>query len=341
MNPNTKYRGRQSEDRLIAFSIAYERHNLLARGLGLEHLRELVLGIARPLLRQGANLAYGGSWAEMEGNFTYDLLGLIKAEQEDNSLGGPDTSATIGMLFNHVAWPYYANITPDIEAQWINCCRIIRVTQEDAGFGGDEIISDEEPDPASDRFLFNRAYTLSTMRRIMAEGCDLSLPALGHQAFVPGVDARIVIGGKTNGYAGMMPGIFEETLHALNRNRPLYILGGFGGGAELLAKGLLAQPGESIPELNYDYHRRNTPDVARIHDLCGRFRKPADFTPESLFDEFQDAIRQAAANFPHSLYNGLDEAQNRALMTTSDISEARRLVRTGLDNGFGMSRLAY
>ena len=77
-------------------------------------------------------------------NFTYELLQLIKAEQADNSLGGPDTSLTIGWLFNHSAWPHYLSITPGIEAQWINCCRIIRVTQKDAGIDEKDIVPDAE-----------------------------------------------------------------------------------------------------------------------------------------------------------------------------------------------------
>ncbi len=335
-----KYRSHQSVDRLIAFSISYQRDHLLARGLGLEHLRELLTGIARPQLRQGASLVYGGSWERMEGNFTFDLLDLIKAEQEDNSLMGPDTSFPIGSLYNHSAWPYYLGITPAMEAQWINCCRIIRVTQQDAGFGGDEVLSSADPEANPDRFLFNRAYTLATMRRIMAGGCDLSLPALGHSARVPGVSARIVIGGRIDGYAGMMPGIFEETLLALRHGIPLYILGGFGGGAELLARGLLAKPGDSIPELTYDHHRRHTPEVARLSELCGRFRRPSDLTPEGLFGDFGKALRDAAAAFPGSLANGLNEDENRTLLTTSDTREARRLVCLGLDRVFGMPRLA-
>ena len=31
------------------------------------------------------SLAYGGDWVEREGNFTYELLNLISAEQEDKS----------------------------------------------------------------------------------------------------------------------------------------------------------------------------------------------------------------------------------------------------------------
>ena len=131
-----KYRSRAIEQSVIAFSVSYQRENLLARGMGLEHLRELLIRLARPILRQGASLAYGGHWKETEDNFTYDLLRLISAEQEDNSLGGSDTNLQIGILYNHSAWPHYLGISRTIEAQWINACRIVRVTQQQAGFGG-------------------------------------------------------------------------------------------------------------------------------------------------------------------------------------------------------------
>ena len=80
-----RYRSRAIADKLIAISIAYQRDNLLARGLGLEHLRELLLRLVRPLVRQSASLAFGGYWRETEENFTYDLLRLISAEQEQAS----------------------------------------------------------------------------------------------------------------------------------------------------------------------------------------------------------------------------------------------------------------
>ena len=53
MNATKKTRRSQAmERRLIAFSISYEEPNLLARGLGLEHLRELLVRLARPIVRR-------------------------------------------------------------------------------------------------------------------------------------------------------------------------------------------------------------------------------------------------------------------------------------------------
>src|SRR5882672_4086751 len=139
-----QYRSTPTANNVIAFSVSYQRDNLLARGMGFEHLRELLIRLARPMLRQQTILAYGGNWKDPEHNFTFELLRLISAEQQDNSAGGPDTNKQIAKLYNHSAWPYYLDITTQIEAQWINCCQIIRVTQQDAGFSAADIVPDAD-----------------------------------------------------------------------------------------------------------------------------------------------------------------------------------------------------
>src|SRR5688572_50173 len=111
MSSSGKYRSQLLAGKVIAFAIGYQRENLLARGMGHEHLRELLNRLARWILRQGASLAYGGFWKETEDNFTFDLLRLISAEQEDNCAGGPDTNLQIGKLYNHSSWPQYLQIT--------------------------------------------------------------------------------------------------------------------------------------------------------------------------------------------------------------------------------------
>ncbi len=47
---------------------------------------------------------------------------------------------------------------------------------------------------------------------------------------------RISIGGKIEGYSGKLPGIIEESLIAIQMKKPLFVLGAYGGAAELLAK---------------------------------------------------------------------------------------------------------
>src|SRR5262249_7424903 len=131
-------------------------------------------------------------------------------------------------LYNYLAWPYYLEVTPPIEAQWINCCRIIRVTQAHAGFEPSETIPDSEAASRSTPVQFNTACCLSAMRGLMHSTMTISIPDTPSET-IPPVMARIILGGKTNKFSGFVPGIFEEALFAFETSRPLYLIGGFGG----------------------------------------------------------------------------------------------------------------
>jgi hypothetical protein len=334
-----RYRSRAIADKLIAISIAYQRENLLARGLGLEHLRELLLSLVRPLVRQCASIAYGGFWKEIEENFTYDLLRLISEEQQDNSLGGPDTSLAIGQLINYSAWPNYLAITPKIEAQWINSCRIVRVTQRDAGIAEADLVPDSEAENGSDRALFNAAVTLSAMRRLTTTGMTIAIPDALPE-IVPAAVARVVLGGKVSGYSGFLPGIFEEALVTLESQRPLYVLGGFGGAADVLARALLAAGDERPPEFTDEWHRKNTPDVEKLSALTGQFGIPTGVRDTTAaLDALFTLVKQARGDLPGTLQTGLDLQETRELLTTRNVARAVHLVRKGLEAKVGLESL--
>lgn len=106
--------------------------------------------------------------------------------------------------------------------------------------------------------------------------------ALHHirQALPQYCDARLLIGGKTrrqstdiqNGYIGDFPGIVEEALYTLRKGQPLFIAGGFGGAAALLARELglgrdLPIPDEALAEINQCVAYRDAIDeIKRLFD---------------------------------------------------------------------------
>ena len=57
-------------------------------------------------------------------------------------------------------------------------------------------------------------------------------------AMLKETDARIVLGGRVDGYKGAMPGIAEEALLSLQAGQPLFLIGGFGGCSRDLAETL-------------------------------------------------------------------------------------------------------
>jgi len=331
MNPTTsRYRSRSSADKVVGFSVSFERENLLARGLGYEHLREMVLRMARPLLRRSASLAYGGNWSTHAGvaNFTEEFLKLISDEQGDNNLSGPDSSLRIGTMINYLAWPDYLTITPRIEAQWINSCRIVRVSQEMAGLAPEQRLPDTEAGRSASHAGLNRAVVLSCMRRLAMRGTQLDHPDVPPER-VPPVSARIMVGGRTTGYSGFLPGLLEEALVTLEVQRPLLILGGFGGSAELLARAMLGA--EPLPELTLEWHYSRTPACRQLNALAMERGLPLGVLGTSeLLERLHGFIAQAREDLVGTLRTGLSDTETRELMTSSDMDRVVQLVKQGL-----------
>lgn len=333
------YGGSRAEARVVALSVSYQRDPLLARGMGLEHLQELVARVARPLLRRAeprCSIAYAGGWAETEDNFTHMLLRLISAEQEENSLGGPDSSRAINPLINHSAWPHYLDISPQIEARWIHACRIVRVSQSDAEIPVEEQCADARDAGADPSVQHARAVTLSAMRRKTHEALVIPVPDAPHED-VPAADARVAIGGNMNQYSGFVPGVLEESLVALELQRPLYVLGGFGGAASVVAAALLDGP-QGIPELEYEWHARENPSVEVLTRTAAVRTMPAGARDTAQLLAAFRAHASTSEPISQKLNTGLSDDETRLLMTTFDIDTAVRLVGLGLEHALGMGR---
>ena len=66
---------------------------------------------------------------------------------------------------------------------------------------------------------------LSAMNRFIWSRCLTEM----REKSVASSDVRIFAGGKTSGYMGLMPGVLEEFVIAVDRQKPIFLLGGFGG----------------------------------------------------------------------------------------------------------------
>ncbi|MDQ7251278.1 hypothetical protein [Dongia sedimenti] len=344
MSSESKLRSKELKGKAIALSISHEKDQLLKRGMGFDHLKEMVIKLAQPLLRHGANIAYGGNWDEREDNFTYVLLNLISAEREDYSgaeilaeQADSEPPPAIGRLLNYAAWPHYRTITPRIEAKWVNTCSIIRVTQEDAGLIGDEIVRDWDAPRASRRRNFNQAVVLSVMRRLILEGRTLKLGDTGRSERIPPAVARVLLSGKVESYSGFIPGIFEEALSALRKSLPVYILGGFGGAAGCLARAVLAQGDARPDELKLEWHEARNAKLREMLAHAKNFRWPSDIQhPKDALDDLFEFIRKGRQDPSAALQTGLDGPDTRQLLETSDIDSATQLVYRGLSGRLGL-----
>lgn len=253
----------------VAIAIS-ESADMAALGLAPEHLRDAMAEIARHLLAMGARLIYGGDLRTS--GFTELLFELVARYRRDADVGDARPA-----VVNYLAWP------------------IVMAK------------------PAAElRSLANELAGLAELHFLDLRGADLALGVL-EDAVRPAVtdvdwadaltamrdvltrasDARVVLGGRTEGYKGRMPGIAEEALTALEAGQPLFLLGGFGGCAR---------------------------DIAVALKLVPRPATVATWTGQDEFHRFDST----------ALSNGLTFEENATLVRTVHIDEAVALILRGL-----------
>ena len=119
-------------------------------------------------------------------------------------------------------------------------------------------------------------------------------------------DARVLIGGKREGYRGAMPGVLEEALLALERQTPLFLAGGYGGATSELIR--LVEP-EALSWLPLDNEKAAVEGHARALERA-----------RGLLDgDGWDALS-----------NGPEPDENRRLAATHRASEIASLVSLGI-----------
>ena len=107
-------------------------------------------------------------------------------------------------------------------------------------------------------------------------------------------DARVVLGGRVDGYRGAMPGVAEEALLSFESGQPLFVVGGFGGCAR---------------------------DIAETLGLVDSWAGSRAAWPGR-----QSFERYGSAN----LHNGLNPEENQILARSPHIEQAVSLVLLGL-----------
>lgn len=301
---------------LIGISVSASE-DLLARGFGHEHLREFLMRLSRWAVRGGADLAYGGHFGD--GDLTQDLIELISDE-----LGEGDQRS----LYHHSPWPSYQKISVDDEANFVDICRFVRITQELAGIPA-EFRLPEWSDPADSAVV--RAAVLSGMRRLMATGMTIPRGPGSDEHSVPPPSCRVLLAGRCTGFRGILPGPYEELLYCLEHKVPVYLVGGFGGAAGRIAGYLAGEMDEKAALLDFDALVSANPSLAALEEQMSHHTAVLGARlPSVAIKTLRDRLRALRGDLGKKLRNGLDDDANRRLFATVDTTEAATLVLRGL-----------
>jgi hypothetical protein len=276
----------------IGISIS-ENEDLEKLGFANIHLKDLMVEIARNLLINDFSIIYGGDlrkegFTEIFSDLAYQYRTIKEAKS---------------MCFeNYFSFPIYLQLTRAHLLEFKkHGANIIKVSPpEDLGINTDQYI---RPDTLQAKYIWARS--LSKMRSEMISASN----------------GRILVGGKVNHYLGMLPGVIEEAKITLEQDKPLYLVGGYGGCARQVADALM---GKSLTFINDAFHQGQDYQTFKAHYNEQQPQHSIDLSALSHFFEGYSLERLAAIN-------GLSNEENLRLFTTPHLSEIIYLIFKGLN----------
>lgn len=252
-----------------------QNEDIEALGLRANHLELVIAEVAQMMLLSGGRITYAGAIGTHIPDLTSAILKVIRKYIEEIKLEQhrlerdndrtPKTPIHSGYMFE-LTVPCTSIHSKKTRNTLIDTAKsftstgTIRFLDENG-----HIHPIREAKPWKNQPHERTSKALSNIRKALPRYCD----------------ARLVVGGKTtplsidpnNGYLGDYPGIIEEALHAVRNRQPLFIAGGFGGAAALLAHLLgisndIPVATESITAI--ETNRKYKEAIAEIKELFDR-----------------------------------------------------------------------
>lgn len=298
--------------RALSVAISVSRAEDLGRfGLRMSHLDGIFLELSRYILLAGVRLAYGGH-LRADG-YTMQLAELLRDPAVEQLRGVPPGAQTPSAeLLTYLAWPMpssardEARLGPLVEVR--RCERPTDLDETDDPAFVAQPQGEIPLDSALHRFAWARGLT--TMRERQTQE----------------VAGRVIVGGRLGpmgeGYRGRMPGVLEEALLSIRAERPVYLVGAFGGCAQLILDAL-----EGVPrrELTWGYQRA----VPHSDELKALYQ-----TRGVVWDEHEAIASDLRARGLAGLKNGLTTDENRELGATRSPERIVALVLRGIQQSY-------
>lgn len=290
-------------NRAINLSIS-ESDDSVKRGFPVWQVNRVTLQVTTSLFGQGASLVFGHDWRE--DGVMQAIHGFAMQIQPPVPLSPVETQA-VGhpLLKNILPWPDKPVLSREDLERLASTLRV-----EEAGL------------PAEIEGFENEGRTVGIShplyRYLRARGLTHLRRRLNAES-----EARLCVGGRTEGSAGRYPGVIEEALLAVQEGKPLFLAGLLGGAARQV---IAAVEGQRMPE---DFCRpglidelfKRPPIVER--DRQTETDRLSDRT--LVWETFQEfGIAGLAAT------NLLPVEENRELFYTPVFDRVMELVLTGL-----------
>jgi hypothetical protein len=276
----------------ISFSESEELEQL---GLSDQRLKDISIEIARYLIANGATLLYGGDLRN--GGFT-KLCSELSFQYKY-------LSDKQNRFINYFPFPNSKSVSNNEKAIFVK--QEVEAIKLNPPKHLGKIDAKRKYDPLKnldDKFVFSECF--ADMRIIMANESN----------------ARILLGGKQINFLGYIPGIIEEAYQTLRANKPIFLLGGFGGATKSLIRVITGdRPRELTDEFQFD-----TEFLNEFKIFCqGKSVINLDYV--YLVDFFQHHNIESISN-----QNGLSIEENKILFESTKISELVFLIIKGMLN---------
>lgn len=127
------------------------------------------------------------------------------------------------------------------------------------------------------------------------------------------MNCLIVMGGKTKGYVGVLPGVLEEFLIAAHLKKPIYLIGGFGGVSKIIS---------DVINHNIDFETF-VKSLNISEDFVKRYNE-LDFVEKIDLNSIYNLI------FQYKFMNKVDSEDNKTLMGTNNVDIIQSILFMGL-----------
>jgi len=278
----------------IAISVS-ENEELEHLGLSDHHLKDISIEIARYLIVNGATMLYGGDlrdkgYTRIFSELSYQYKFLSDKERR---------------FVNYFPFPNFLKVSLDDKANFVKQQVEPKIIAIPKHLGNVDTERKYEPfKSVEDRFIYSECF--ADMRIIMAQDSD----------------ARILLGGKQKNYLGYIPGIIEEAFQTMQENKPIYLLGGFGGAAKSIINVISGDiPKELTNEFQFD-----TDFLVEFRNYC-KGKSTINLNYDYLVKFFQQNTIESI-----SKQNGLSIEDNQILFESTNIHELVFLIIKGLQN---------